>query len=191
MPKNILKKLNIQVKEKCKDSIIKLKLMGQMPSDCDDIPKEKLFANEQKFEKESFMDTEMIILYQGTDSLTIIGLDRTIIRGTINRPYTEFTKSAFSINSTDDYKLFHVFYDENNICEAIEFFNDCPLILENTQIIGITSDEIKNIVLKKDANLIEDEYGLVSKKLSLGISCPNGAVETVVIGKKGYYDDLY
>lgn len=135
------------------------------------------------------MGIDEIILYQGSRLLAIIGSDRPAIRENINKPYTEFRRKL-SKNSTDDYKSFHVFYDEDNICEAIEFFEEYALALEGKSIMGVARDEIKELLLKLDINLFEDAYGFISKELSLGISCPDGIAETVVVGKKGYYDSL-
>lgn len=139
------------------------------------------------------MDTDEIILYRGSRLLTIIGQNRSAIRENMNKPYTEFRRIKFSKNSTDDYRSFHVLYDENNICEAIEFFDDYAyaLTLESKSIMGVDRDEIKKFLRKFDINFFEDGYGIISKKLSLGISCPDGIVETVVVGKKGYYDNLF
>lgn len=139
------------------------------------------------------MDRDEIILYRGSRLLAMIGLNRSVIREKVNKPYTEFRrKNKFSKNSTDDYRSFHVLYDENNICEAVEFFDDYAyaLTLENKSIMGVARDEIKKLLLQFDINLFEDGYGIISKELSLGISCPDGIAETVVVGKRGYYDNL-
>lgn len=136
------------------------------------------------------MDLDEIILYRGSSQLAIIGLDRPAIRENLNKPYREFRKGKFATNSTDDYKTFHVFYDENNICKAVEFFDDYALSLKSRNIMGVARDEIKKLLLKLDINLFEDGNGFISKELSLGASCPDGTVETVVVGKKGYYDNL-
>lgn len=128
-----------------------------------------------------------IVFFEGITSFRLIGQTRTAIREQINRQYKVFKKSRFSKNTTDDYGFLHVFYDENDICIAIEFFNECEIALNCTKIMNIKREAAKKLLLKADAELKEDEYGFVSQTFSLGISCPEDVVETIVVGKNGYY----
>lgn len=129
-----------------------------------------------------------IILFSGTERYKIIDMDRNVVRNSIDLPYKEFQKSKFSSNTTDDYSSFHVFYDKNNICEAIEFFKEYPLSFNGNNVMGMNRQEVKNILLKLDNDMEEDSYGVISNALSIGISCLDDKVETVLVGKQGYYD---
>ena len=48
------------------------------------------------------------------------GMDRKEIRKLANLSFQEFKKTKESKNTTDDFELFQVFYDENNKCIYIE-----------------------------------------------------------------------
>lgn len=135
------------------------------------------------------MKNDTIIFEVGTEHYPILGLGRAEIRSRISKSYKEFQKSRFSVNTTDRYDAFCVFYDKNNICEAIEFFSKYALCLEEHTLMQVGRKEIKKILLNLDADIEEDDYGIISQKLSIGISCPNGKVETVLIGVPGYYDE--
>lgn len=135
------------------------------------------------------MESDKIIFGLGTEQYPILGLGREEIRSRILIPYKEFQKSAFSENTADNYGAFHVFYNKNNVCEAIEFFSTYAIKIEEHALMHIGRKKIKNILLNLDADIEEDQYGMISKEHSIGISCPMGKVETVLVGVPGYYDD--
>ena len=48
--------------------------------------------------------------------------------------YTEFRKSRFSKNTTDNYGDFHVYYSVDNKVDAIEFFHGTQVFFKNSNI---------------------------------------------------------
>ena len=113
------------------------------------------------------------------------GMGRDEVRNIINEPFTEFKKTKFSRNTTDDYGYCHVFYNSLNQCEAIEFFIDetVEIVVNNDFII---SKEFS--LLKKYITDMEEDHGVyISKANSMGISLTDGEIETVLFAEKNYY----
>lgn len=57
------------------------------------------------------------------------GMSRADVRGILGAPLSEFRKTRRSANTTDDYGNFHVFYDVDDTCEAVELFGGCTACL--------------------------------------------------------------
>lgn len=110
------------------------------------------------------------------------GTSREDVRAELGNPKKEFKKSKFSKNTTDDYGDFHVFYDGNNLLEAIEIFEGKVLVGE-TVIFPCSINEIIQI----DNSFIKEEDGCISTKLSIGAYAPNGEVESILVGCANYY----
>lgn len=105
------------------------------------------------------------------------------VRAELNSEFTEFKKTKFSKNTTDDYKLCHVFYDTNNRLQAIETFGDIPVMLGNIDVFSITEKNLHLI-----ANDFIEEYGsYISKSMSIGITFEKGIVESALFGVADYY----
>ncbi|MGL5615029.1 MAG: hypothetical protein ACRDD2_02195 [Sarcina sp.] len=133
------------------------------------------------------MVREKIIIYQGTENFKL-GIKRISFRNFIRRNPIEFKKTIWSTSSSEDYGDFHLFYNDEDLSEAVEFFQDSKIYLDGENLIGKTREEIRNLLLKKDSDLIEDDFGIISKKLSIGISCPTDIVDAVLIAINGYFD---
>lgn len=111
------------------------------------------------------------------------GMKREDVRKIIGEA-KEFKKSKFSKNTTDDFGYCHVFYDDDDECEAIEIFNNTEVLIDETVVFPINISEIKTII--KD--LVEDEGSFISKSQSIGIYAPNGNMESILFGNIGYYE---
>jgi len=113
----------------------------------------------------------------------VFGMTREEVRNTLNLPFTEFKKTKFSSTLTDNFQFFHVYYDTDNRCEAIEFFQGCTLILDNTIIFPSNIDSVftKIYGFQKDG----DFYTNIEQSVS--IFAPNGIIESILLGKAGYY----
>lgn len=110
-----------------------------------------------------------------------IGMCRDEVRRILGEA-REFKKSKFSRNTTDDFGWCHVFYDNDNKCEAVEIFDAkvfvgkiCVFPAKKSEIISVFSD------------LTSDDYGYTSVKYSVGIAAPDGNPESILFGAKGYY----
>lgn len=111
------------------------------------------------------------------------GMKREDVRKIIGEA-KEFKKSKLSKNTTDDFGYCHVFYNDDDECEAIEIFNNTEVLINETVVFPINISEIKAIV--KD--LVEEEGSFISKSQSIGIYAPNGNMESILFGNIGYYE---
>ena len=102
--------------------------------------------------------------------------------------YTEFKKNKFSKNTTDDFGFCHVFYDSDDLCEAVEFFNDVAIIYDESNISNSSYGDIKNFLSEKDSALEIDDDGIVSKNCGISVYAPDKTVESILVFRKGYYD---
>lgn len=110
------------------------------------------------------------------------GTNRDTVRNTFGK-YTEFRKSSFSKNTTDDFGTFHVFYDTDNRFNAIEVFEAEVVVNEIRIFPGTVSDACKLI-----DNLASSEQDYwISKKWSVGIYAPGGIIEGILFGVADYY----
>ena len=112
------------------------------------------------------------------------GMDREAVRSLLGNA-EEFYKTADDTNSTDDYGFCHVFYDDNNKCEAIEIFNEAEVYVNGTLLFPVELDSAKLII----DDFEQDDDGLISYSRSIGIYAPDGYMESILFGKKGYYDE--
>ena len=104
-----------------------------------------------------------------------------------NGVYKEFKKTRFSNNSTDDFGKFHVYYNDNNIVIAIEFFRESELSFHGTLLFQKTLSELK--ALLKDSEIVEDSCSIIYKTLGFAIYSSNKKeIESITVFCKGYYD---
>jgi hypothetical protein len=113
------------------------------------------------------------------------GMDRKDVRKLFCNEAHEFKKSKFSKNTTDDFGIFHVYYDKNDKCEAVEIFNDVNVSIDGRIVFPIEVISAKEVV--GDFEEVDGSY--ISKKSSIGIYAPSGKMESILFGIKGYYDD--
>ncbi|MEH7009219.1 hypothetical protein V7087_00110 [Neobacillus niacini] len=101
--------------------------------------------------------------------------------------FKEFKKTKYSKNTTDDFNFCHVFYDINNICEAIEIFDSITIKIGNSKIFPGDFSNAINILSQIDENLEIEKDSCISINKSIGVSASNNKVESILFGKKGYY----
>lgn len=111
------------------------------------------------------------------------GSDREEVRKKLGLEFTEFKKSKYSKNTTDDYGSFHVFYDDNNKMEAIEIFEDIDIFVDDNQIFPAKANDVKAIF--EDATIEYDE--ITSVKYSIGGTIEDDNIVSVLVGCKDYY----
>lgn len=110
------------------------------------------------------------------------GSEREIVRKEFGE-YTEFKKSPFSKNTTDDFGDFHVYYDADNHFVAIEIFG-AEVRIDGLKFFPASLNELS----AKISDLASEEKGCwESKSRSIGIYAPRRKVEAVLFGKTGYY----
>ncbi len=95
----------------------------------------------------------------------------------------EFKKTRFSRNTTDDFGFCHVFYNGNDECEAIEFFNGSELTMHGFVIMPSSIGELQKII----TDLHEEDGCLISSSLSIGITISSNEIESILFGCSDYY----
>ena len=101
----------------------------------------------------------------------------------------EFKKSKFSSYTTDDFGYCHVYYTEDNRCEAVEIFNEVIVRIDNQVIFPLNFLSTCQILKELDGEVqIEKEY-CTSIKQSIGVYAPEGKAESILFGSKGYYQN--
>lgn len=111
------------------------------------------------------------------------GMKRSDVRKILGNA-REFKKSKFSKNTTDDFGFCHVFYNENDECEAVEIFDDVKVYVEGTEVFPASIDKAKQIL----GQLKEEDGNFVNVGKSVGISAPYGKMESILFGVKGYFE---
>lgn len=113
-----------------------------------------------------------------------LGASRSAVRKAVNLPCKEFKKTPLSANTTDDFGAFHVYYDDDDCCEAVEFFNDVEVEVDGKLVFPTSPEEAQRVI----PSLVPDSDGLISVEKSIGIYIPGGTMESILFGVKGYYE---
>lgn len=96
----------------------------------------------------------------------------------------EFKKSRFSKNTSDDFGWCHVYYDEQNKCQAIEIFEG-EVFIKDTLVFPADINNIKSLC----ADMTADSDGYISVINSIGIYLADEKAESIVFAKPGYYKE--
>ena len=113
-----------------------------------------------------------------------LGADREAVREAAGPEFEEFRKSPSSDNTTDDYGSFHVYYDENDTCVAVEVFPEIEVAVDGEVVFPTTLDKAAAVI----SSLARDDDGLISTEQSIGVYAPYGEMESILFGVRGYYD---
>lgn len=96
----------------------------------------------------------------------------------------EFKKTPDSIAATDDFGFCHVFYDEKDRCQAIEIFDDAEVLIEGRKAFPLDADEL----LEAFPEFEEDDDGPICFRWAAAVYAPDGAAESILFGKEGYFE---
>ena len=100
--------------------------------------------------------------------------------------FKEFKKSKYSKNTTDDFRLYHVYYDENNIVEAVEVFAGVDVEYMNVSLFLLTYKELKNML--NDEKIECDSTGAIFHTHGISAYVPDETkIESLLFFKNGYY----
>lgn len=124
------------------------------------------------------MNKHHVVPLEEVDGLKF-GADRSEVRIKFGE-YTEFKKTPLSSNTTDDFGFCHVYYDENNKMEAVEFF-DADVYIGEIKVYPVPESSFRQLFDDLDDDMIS-----VSK--SIGIYYPDDEPEAILFGIKGYYE---
>lgn len=128
------------------------------------------------------MKQHNVKLLVGFDNVNF-GMERSEVRALLGEPTREFKKSKFSKTMTDDYSAYHIFYDKDNRFEAVEFFDEVEIKIDENIIFPISLDVLTGM----NYSFAAEGEGLISLKYSIGVYAPNGKPESILFAKEGYY----
>lgn len=112
------------------------------------------------------------------------GMERGKVRKLLEGFKSEFQKSPFDPTKVDDFGYCHIYYNSNDKCEAIEFFSEVEIQINDQKVFPGKIETIRKII----SDLIEEEDGFwISKSNSIGITAPEGTIETLLLGCTNYY----
>ena len=113
----------------------------------------------------------------------VFGMPRAEVREALKMHFIEFNKNKFSQNTSDDFGVAHVYYDADDLCEAIEVFPEV-----NVSIAGRTvfPGAIEN-ALAVVPDLAFDGNGYVSTSKSVGIIVEGEIMASILFGIEGYF----
>ena len=115
------------------------------------------------------------------------GMTREMVRAAAGSIFTEFRKTRFSKNTSDDFGFMHVFYDEKDMCEAVELFSDSVVIVDGVCLMPSEKSDIDVWLKARDGSSEIHPDDSVSKLLAIGIAASSGKVESILFGRVGYY----
>ncbi|MFC5529503.1 hypothetical protein [Cohnella yongneupensis] len=122
------------------------------------------------------------------------GMTRNEVRNVIESDVQEFKKTPTSESLTDAFDFCHVYYKQDDTCEAIELFEPSIPIFQNEKLIGAQFKEVKKLFLLLDKDVEIDETGLTSYECGIALFVPSLSrsgkekVEGVFVFRQGYYD---
>lgn len=96
----------------------------------------------------------------------------------------EFKKSKYSKTTSDDFGFCHVFYNTEDCAEAVEFFVDAEVSINGQVVFPGSAD----LIIGMFSDFVQDSSGYISNDHSIGIYAPDGNMESILFGCKGYYD---
>ena len=96
---------------------------------------------------------------------------------------SEFKKSLFSSNTTDNYGFCHIFYNANDECEAVEFFPGIELCIGTAVLLPGDFQNIQKLF----PDLQDADGCFISKTKSIGVSITDGTIDSILFGCTGYY----
>ena len=70
------------------------------------------------------------------------GMLREEVRKVLGNTCREFRKNKFSKNTTDDFGVCHVFYNQDDRCEAVEVFDRREIIMEGKAVFPLDMPEV-------------------------------------------------
>lgn len=112
------------------------------------------------------------------------GANRDEVRNILGQ-FTEFRKTRFSKNTTDDFGGLHVYYNEGDTVDAIELFPIDTLVLyKKKDLFGLSKEEL--IMLFSDPSFKEEPGHLTFANYGVEIGMEDDVITSILVHKKGY-----
>jgi thermostable 8-oxoguanine DNA glycosylase len=103
--------------------------------------------------------------------------------------FKEFKKSKSSKKTTDDFKFCHVFYDNADKVEAVEFFEENELVYEGKNLFSMSYNELLQLVKEKKFNYKEEGPGVIIESIGIAAYTPDRRrIDSILVYRRGYYD---
>lgn len=119
-------------------------------------------------------------------------MDRALVRTAVGACFKEFKKNKFSKNVTDDFGLFHAFYDDADRLEAVEFFEDVGLWFDDIDLVTFSYKDLEKLMSKNDTNLKVGDHEFTSIKNGICASSvgseEDSPVSSILVFRPGYFD---
>lgn len=139
------------------------------------------------------MDLE-IRPYEGLGPIRF-GMRRDDVRRALGASVRAFRKTPEATILTDafDDEGIHVYYNEQDLCEAVEVASPAIPVLQGRALVGRSFAEIRDWLRTLDPEVEIDESGLTAFTFGVGLyassaqKAPNGPVEAVIAFRRGYY----
>ena len=112
------------------------------------------------------------------------GTDRKIVRKILGKPDDSFRKTPSSVNTTDIYSSFHVYYSAEDKLVAVEFFGKDIYLAIDKQVIFPGKLNVAYEILP---DLVNSFGSYISEKYSVGICIEGDTIVSVLVGCKNYY----
>lgn len=124
-----------------------------------------------------------------------LGMTRAEVRGAVSADVESFKKLPTDTSLTDVFtsQSIFVYYDENDVCEAVEVADPSVPSFQGQHFIGRPFSHLREWFEKNDEETIVDSAGLTSPKFGIGIYAPSALknpiepAEGVMVFDKDYY----
>lgn len=132
--------------------------------------------------------------YDGLGAIRF-GMRRDQVRGAVGAPVRTFRKTPDATTLVDafDNEGIYVYYDAQDLCEAVEVASPAIPILEGQTLLGKPFAELRDWLRTLDPDIEVDESGLTAPTVGLGLyapsaqKAPNEPVDGVIVFRRGYY----
>lgn len=126
--------------------------------------------------------------YIGANDI-VFDMSRDRARKILGGFFDSFKRNEFG-NVVDSFSNNNIFlyYDNNDILEAIEFSEDVDLFIESDSL-PKEFDSLKNMLIKMDPDLIDEGDHMTSFNMGIGAqkNYENGNYSSVIVFRFGYY----
>lgn len=126
------------------------------------------------------------------------GMGRQEARAVLGTGFQEFLKDPFDEAPTDAYEDLglHLYYDGDDRLEAVETFPPARSSYRGEDLLAARYRRVRHLLREGDRRLeVEPGEGLTAPNLGIGAFAPDGEddpdgpVESVIVFRRGYYDE--
>ena len=123
--------------------------------------------------------------YEGVGNIKI-GMTKDDISNALNITPKTFMKSEDEF--VDDFKMMHVYYNDQHKSIAFEIFPEIEVKFKGINLTKNKIEIVKKAFEKYDNNIEVDEYGFTSYKYGFNIYGDSEEVESLFVFENGYYN---